>query len=169
MRHLRVLEVLAFAGQVQEEWGRTPGFWLAGLRAVDPRSGAERGLPAALARTLSGLAPRYVVKALVARSKLRKRADESNRRVQEIAPRIKALTAEHKDDPAAQQAAITELYKQEAINPLTGCGPTLAEIVLTQLLTRAVRKRVDSLISRPLIVEDHTRTRRFCIRRGGFL
>jgi YidC/Oxa1 family membrane protein insertase len=47
------------------------------------------------------------------------------RRVQ---PEMKALQERFKDDRAAQQQAMMELYKREKINPLSGCWPILPQI-----------------------------------------
>jgi YidC/Oxa1 family membrane protein insertase len=47
------------------------------------------------------------------------------RRVQ---PEMKAIQERHKDDRAAQQQAMMELYKKEKINPISGCWPILIQI-----------------------------------------
>ncbi len=47
------------------------------------------------------------------------------RRVQ---PEVKALQERFKDDRAAQQQGMMELYKREKINPLAGCWPVLVQI-----------------------------------------
>src|SRR5690606_17526451 len=47
------------------------------------------------------------------------------RRVQ---PEMKAIQERLKDDRAAQQQAMMELYKKEKINPLSGCWPVLIQI-----------------------------------------
>lgn len=47
------------------------------------------------------------------------------RRVQ---PEMKAIQERLKDDRAAQQQAMMELYKKEKINPLSGCWPILIQI-----------------------------------------
>ncbi|MGN6156935.1 MAG: membrane protein insertase YidC [Devosia sp.] len=47
------------------------------------------------------------------------------RRVQ---PEMKQIQARFKDDRAAQQQAMMELYKREKINPLSGCWPILLQI-----------------------------------------
>ena len=121
-------ELLSFALAVQAERGHTPGFRRLGLRVVDPRTGAELDLATALARVAVIRAPWYLVKRVVARSKLRERADQSARRLEELEPQLKELRAKYKDDAGAQQAAIMALYKQHAVNPLrelhTGPGAT---------------------------------------------
>ena len=47
------------------------------------------------------------------------------RRVQ---PKMKEIQEKHKDDRAAQQQAMMELYKTEKINPISGCWPVLIQI-----------------------------------------
>ena len=47
------------------------------------------------------------------------------RRVQ---PEMKAIQERFKDDRAAQQQSMMELYKKEKINPLSGCWPILIQI-----------------------------------------
>ncbi|WP_055047794.1 membrane protein insertase YidC [Devosia sp. A16] len=47
------------------------------------------------------------------------------RRVQ---PEMKSIQERFKDDRAAQQQAMMELYKKEKINPLSGCWPILIQI-----------------------------------------
>ncbi|NMA96747.1 MAG: membrane protein insertase YidC [Phyllobacteriaceae bacterium] len=47
------------------------------------------------------------------------------RRVQ---PEMKSIQERFKDDRAAQQQAMMELYKKEKINPLSGCWPVLVQI-----------------------------------------
>ena len=47
------------------------------------------------------------------------------RRVQ---PEMKSIQERFKDDRAAQQTAMMELYKKEKINPLSGCWPVLIQV-----------------------------------------
>ncbi|WP_127144436.1 membrane protein insertase YidC [Pelagibacterium montanilacus] len=47
------------------------------------------------------------------------------RRVQ---PQMKEIQEKHKEDRAAQQQAMMELYKKEKINPVSGCWPILIQI-----------------------------------------
>ena len=48
--------------------------------------------------------------------------------VRRVQPEMKALQERFKDDRAAQQQAMMELYKREKINPLSGCWPMLLQI-----------------------------------------
>jgi YidC/Oxa1 family membrane protein insertase len=49
-------------------------------------------------------------------------------RTQRIAPHVKALQSQFKGDPEALSAAMMALYKEEAINPLSGLLPQLVQI-----------------------------------------
>ena len=45
-----------------------------------------------------------------------------------IQPKMKALQERYKDDKARQQQEVMKLYKEEKVNPLAGCAPTLLQI-----------------------------------------
>lgn len=53
---------------------------------------------------------------------------ESMRRMQELAPLMKALNEKHKDDPQKRQQAVMEMYKEHKVNPLGGCLPMIVQI-----------------------------------------
>ena len=75
---------------------------------------------------LAILAVTVIVKALFFPLANRSYASMANmRRVQ---PEMKAIQERLKDDRAAQQQAMMELYKKEKINPLSGCWPILIQI-----------------------------------------
>lgn len=48
--------------------------------------------------------------------------------MKKVQPEMKAIQERHKDDRAAQQQAMMELYKREKINPMSGCWPVLIQI-----------------------------------------
>lgn len=52
----------------------------------------------------------------------------SMNRLRELQPKMKELQERYKDDKAAQQKAIMELYQKEKVNPLGGCLPILLQI-----------------------------------------
>jgi YidC/Oxa1 family membrane protein insertase len=59
------------------------------------------------------------------------RSYQSMGKMRLLAPKIQAARERHKDDPAKQQAAMMEVYKQEGISPLAqagGCLPMLIQI-----------------------------------------
>ena len=49
-------------------------------------------------------------------------------RMKAVAPRLTALRERHKDDQAAMNAAMVEMYRKEKINPLGGCLPIVIQI-----------------------------------------
>lgn len=52
----------------------------------------------------------------------------SSIKMQEIAPKVKALQEKHKKDPRKAQMEVMNLYRQSGINPLTGCFPVLLQM-----------------------------------------
>ena len=52
----------------------------------------------------------------------------SMKRMQEVAPQMKALQAKYKDDPTKLQQKTWEFYKKNKVNPLGGCLPMLIQI-----------------------------------------
>lgn len=53
------------------------------------------------------------------------KASRSMKRMAKLAPQMTALREKFKDNPAKQQTALMELYKEHKINPLGGCIPML--------------------------------------------
>ena len=53
---------------------------------------------------------------------------ESLSKMRLLQPKMEAIKAKHKDDPAAQQKETMALYQTEKINPLAGCLPILVQI-----------------------------------------
>lgn len=51
-----------------------------------------------------------------------------SRRMQKIAPELKAVREKYKDNPQKQQTAMMDLYKKHKVNPLGGCLPILVTI-----------------------------------------
>ncbi|HEV2395143.1 MAG TPA: membrane protein insertase YidC [Verrucomicrobiae bacterium] len=52
----------------------------------------------------------------------------SAKRMQALQPKIKELQAKYKDDPAKQQRKMMEFWKENKINPMSGCLPTLIQM-----------------------------------------
>lgn len=48
--------------------------------------------------------------------------------MQKLSPKLKAIQARYKDDPAKMNEMTAQLYKDEAVNPLAGCLPTLIQV-----------------------------------------
>lgn len=63
---------------------------------------------------------------------------ESTMRMQAIAPRLKKIQADYKDNPAVMNQMTAQLYKDEQINPLAGCLPVLVQIPVWIALYRSV-------------------------------
>ncbi len=53
---------------------------------------------------------------------------ESMAKMKAVQPRVKEMQERLKDDKAAQQQAMMQLYKEEKINPVSGCVPVLLQI-----------------------------------------
>ncbi|MBJ3786856.1 membrane protein insertase YidC [Devosia sediminis] len=75
---------------------------------------------------LAILAVTVIVKAIF--FPLANRSYASMAAMRRVQPEMKALQERFKDDRAAQQQAMMELYKKEKINPLSGCWPILIQI-----------------------------------------
>ncbi len=52
----------------------------------------------------------------------------SAKRMQALQPQIKALQEKYKDDPAKQQKKMMEFWKENKVNPMSGCLPTLIQM-----------------------------------------
>ena len=55
-----------------------------------------------------------------------------------IQPKMKALQERYKDDKPRQQQEIMALYKQEKVNPLAGCLPTLIQVPIFYALYKVL-------------------------------
>jgi len=75
---------------------------------------------------LAMLAVTVIVKAVF--FPLANRSFASMAAMRRVQPEMKALQERFKDDRAAQQQAMMELYKREKINPLSGCWPMLIQV-----------------------------------------
>lgn len=53
---------------------------------------------------------------------------QSQRAMNKINPKLKAIKEKFKNDPQAQSAAIMQLYKDNNVNPLAGCLPLLIQL-----------------------------------------
>ena len=75
---------------------------------------------------LAILAVTVIVKAIF--FPLANRSYKSMAAMRRVQPEMKAIQERYKEDRAAQQQAMMELYKTEKINPLSGCWPILIQI-----------------------------------------
>ncbi len=60
---------------------------------------------------------------------LSKKQIESQKKLQEIQPKIKAIQEQYKDDKEKQTRAIMECYKENKVNPFAGCLPLIIQLV----------------------------------------
>ncbi len=64
------------------------------------------------------------------------------RKMQALAPKMKAIQEHHKKDPAKSQQELMALYRRNKVNPMMGCLPMIIQapifIAMYQLLTQAV-------------------------------
>jgi YidC/Oxa1 family membrane protein insertase len=59
---------------------------------------------------------------------LTKKSSEATLRMQALSPKIKELQDKYKDNPQKMNAEMSEFYKKEGYNPLSGCLPMLLQI-----------------------------------------
>ena len=64
----------------------------------------------------------------------------SQRRMQEIAPQIKALQKQHKGDRDTLNTEMMKLYKHHGANPISGCLPLLLQLPVMFALFRVIRE-----------------------------
>ncbi len=63
---------------------------------------------------------------------------ESQRKMQEIQPKIKELQKKHAGDREQQSRAMMEFYKENKINPLSGCLPLVLQLVVLIAIYRVL-------------------------------
>lgn len=64
---------------------------------------------------------------------------KSMKAMKEIGPQLKAVQDKYKNDKAAQQKAIADLYKETGINPLAGCLPLIVQMPILSGMFYALR------------------------------
>ena len=65
---------------------------------------------------------------------------KSQRRMQELAPKIKALQAKHKGDRETLNTELMKLYKDHGTNPISGCLPLLLQMPVFFALFKVMRE-----------------------------
>lgn len=63
---------------------------------------------------------------------------ESQKKMQELQPKIKALQHKHKDDKEKQSRAVMEFYKENKVNPLAGCLPLIVQLTFLIAIYRVL-------------------------------
>ncbi|OIO46762.1 MAG: hypothetical protein AUJ28_02040 [Parcubacteria group bacterium CG1_02_37_51] len=76
---------------------------------------------------------------------LSKSSIESQKRLQEIKPKLDELKEKHKGDKEAFGKASMELYKQEKINPMSSCLPLLIQLPILIALYQVFRNGLAGL------------------------
>lgn len=74
---------------------------------------------------------------------------QSQKKMQEIQPKIKALQKKFKDKKEQQTKALLELYRTEKANPFSGCLPLIVQIVILI----AIYKVIINISSADFLVE----------------
>lgn len=60
---------------------------------------------------------------------LSKKQIESQKKMNELQPKIKAIQEKHKENKEAQSKALMEFYKETKTNPFSGCLPMIVQLV----------------------------------------
>ena len=75
--------------------------------------------------------------------------------MQEIAPKVKAIQDRYKKDPKKGQLEVMNLYREQGINPFSGCFPMLLQMpfligmfYLAQIELSLARSRIYSGMDR---------------------
>lgn len=63
---------------------------------------------------------------------------ESQKKMTELQPKIKALQNKHKDDKEKQSQALMALYKEHKANPFSGCLPMIVQLVFLIAIYRVL-------------------------------
>lgn len=79
---------------------------------------------------------------------------KNQKKMQELAPKLKELKDIHKGDAKALQQAQLDLYKSHGINPAAGCLPMLLQLVIFMLLYQALYKSLNHGLNTNFLVWD---------------
>lgn len=63
---------------------------------------------------------------------------ESQKKMQEMQPRIKELQEKHKGDKEKQSRALMEFYKENKVNPFSGCLPLIVQLIVLIAIYRVL-------------------------------
>lgn len=63
---------------------------------------------------------------------------ESQKKMQEIQPRIKELQEKYKNDKEKQTRAMMEFYKENKVNPFSGCLPLIVQLIVLIAIYRVL-------------------------------
>ncbi len=92
--------------------------------------------------------------------------------MQKVAPQIKRIQAEFKDDKQKQNEEVMKFYQENKINPLSGCLPLLAQMPVLFALFNVLRhpeKRVPTTGQFSTLYEDLCSGSGKCVPKASFL
>lgn len=128
------------AAPAAAEAAKDPGLWARFVATIEAAITTihntlyTAGVPGAYG--LSIVLFTFIVKAIT--FPLNFRQMESTMKMQAIAPRLKQLQNDYKDNPAVMQQMTADLYKKQNVNPLAGCFPVFVQIPVWVALYRSV-------------------------------
>lgn len=76
---------------------------------------------------------------------------QSMQAMKELAPQIKKLQEKHKDDKQKQQEEVLKFYKDNKVNPLSGCLPLILQFPILIALYRAL-STTNLLDNKPFLI-----------------
>ena len=69
---------------------------------------------------------------------LSKKQIESQKRIQEIQPELKAIQEKYKNDKEKQTKEVMEFYKKNKVNPFSGCFPIIVQFIFLIAIYRVI-------------------------------
>ncbi len=106
---------------------------------------------------LGSYAAAIIVLTLIIRSlmwPLQNKSTESMKKMQALGPRMNELKEKYQDDPQRMNMEVMKLYKENGVNPLSGCLPMFIQIPIFWGLFRMLGKAVELRNSHFLWVHD---------------
>ena len=75
---------------------------------------------------------------------LSKKQIESQKKLQDLQPKIKAIQVKFKDDKERQSKEMMELYKVNKVNPIMGCLPLIIQVIFLITIYRVIMQISES-------------------------
>ena len=119
----KIVDTLKIRNQKDLVYGFIPGGWQF-IDALVHLTGAVPGFSYAFAAFLLALVVRGIVFPLSQKQLM------FSRQMSQLAPRVKELKDQYKDDQPTQNAKVMELYREYGINPFSGCLPAFVQMPL---------------------------------------
>lgn len=69
---------------------------------------------------------------------LSKKQIQSQKQMQELQPKLKAIQKKYKNDKEKQAKAIMEFYKENKVNPFSGCLPLIIQLIFLIAIYRVI-------------------------------